>query len=105
MTDETSKKPPVVTELIPSQAGGVSALASANAPIIFFDEVAGVGHYNGICHLTLNAMRFMAVGSDVRQDATVVAHLRMNWHALAALKDAITKIELLAKPPASSEKN
>jgi len=105
MTDKTSVKPPVVTELIPSQAGGVSAVASANAPFIFFDEVAGLGHYNGICHLTLNAMRFMSVGSEVRQDATVVAHLRMNWHALAALKDAIEKIELLAKPPASGEKN
>lgn len=101
---ETPAIVPTFAEVIPSVAGGVSGLASANAPFVFFDEVGSRGYYNGIAHIGLEAVRFMGVDGKCRTDRAVVAHLRMNMHALAALKAAIAEIELLAQPT-SSEKN
>jgi hypothetical protein len=48
-----------ITEQFPSVQGGLSALATAHAPLIFFDEVSNHGYYNGIAHITLEAIRFM----------------------------------------------
>jgi hypothetical protein len=64
VTDKPDDKTPPISELIPSVAGGVSGIASANAPIIFFDEIGAFGTYNGIVHMTLEAMRFMGVGAN-----------------------------------------
>lgn len=50
---------PRLVENLPSSEGSVSALASANAPIIYFDEVANFGTYNGVAHMTMLAHRFM----------------------------------------------
>ena len=82
-----------IVEQIPSVQGGLSAVASAGAPIIFLDGVSNSGHYNGIAHLTLEALRFMAVNETAVSDRVIVAHLRMNLVALAALKAAIETIE------------
>ncbi len=105
MSDEPASKPPVFSEVIPGQEGNVSGVASANAPYIFFDEISGFGAYNGIAHMTLEALRFMTVGDKLRTDRVVVAHLRMNMAALKTLKEVIPKIELLAQPVADGTKN
>ena len=98
MVNKTKTAAPV--EVIPSVQGGISAIASSNAPVIFFDNFANHGTYNGIAHLTLVVMRFMP-GSDnsLAQDNAIVAHLRMNLAALAALKNSIIEIENMLKVP------
>jgi hypothetical protein len=84
---------PIPTEKIPSVAGGVSAIASAAAPIIFVDEFPNSGYYNGICHITCEALRFLYVDQVPVSDRVLVAHLRMNYQALQALKVAIANVE------------
>lgn len=99
MADEP--KPARPAETIPSLEGGMSAIASGNAPVIFFDNVPNFGTYNGIIHLTLSTMRFMP-GPDGKssQDHMIVAHLRMNHMAFTAMKDSLLKIEgMLSLPP------
>ncbi len=88
--------PQPVTEQIPSVPNGLSGIASANAPIIFFDEAPNAGFYNGIAHITLEAHRFLNNGAPMN-DRMIVAHLRMNLQALAALKNAITEAERQAQ--------
>lgn len=104
--DEEQKKPRVV-ETVPSVEGGVSALASANAPIIFFDLVAAPGVYNGVAHLSLLAMRFLP-GPDghIVRDNYVTAHLRMNIPALMVLREAVNRALAAAEaPPADAPLN
>ena len=99
-------KPAVIVETIPSTEGGISAIASSNAPIIFFDNSPNFGYYNGIAHITLTAMRFLPT-SDAKatQDQVIVAHLRMNMMALKGLKAAIEGIEKIIEKPASDALN
>jgi hypothetical protein len=100
MTDETNPKPPVVVEQIPSVAGSLSALASANAPFIYFDVAPNFGFNAGIASLSLEAVRFIPnPGSQgVFTDRVTVAHLRMSLEAMRSLKAAIEGIELMASP-------
>jgi len=86
---------PTRTEIIPSVRGNVSGIASANAPIIFIDEYPNSGYYNGIAHITCETIRFMVVDGVTTTDRVIVAHLRMNLSALAALKQAIANVELM----------
>jgi hypothetical protein len=93
------KPKPTNTEQIPSVQGGVSALASAAAPIIFIDEFPNSGYYNGICHITCEALRFMHLDNVPVSDRVIVAHLRMNLQGLEALKSAIANIERMVDRP------
>ncbi len=93
MTAEKPTRP--AAEMIPSVKGGVSATASANAPVIFIDEFPNSGYYNGIAHITCEVIRFMSLPDGVTNDRVIVAHLRMNLNALVALKEAITNIEAI----------
>ena len=106
MADEPKVKPPVFTESIPSQAGQTSALGSMSAPIIFTDWIGtfGLGQ-NGVVHICLEAVRYMPVGDQSVADRVIVAHLRIPFATLGVLKQTLEKIELMAKPPASTEKN
>jgi hypothetical protein len=105
MTDEALKKPPVLTELIPSQAGGVSGIGSLGAPFVYTDWIGSHGHNGGVATFTLMAQRNMEIDNRIVADRVVVAHLRMPLHTMAALKSAIEQVELMLKPPASDEKN
>jgi hypothetical protein len=106
MPDGPNTKPPVFTESIPSQAGQTSALGSMSAPIIFADWIGTFGlANNGIVHIGLEAVRHMPVGGQSVSDRVIVAHLRIPFATLAVLKQAIEKIELMANPPGSTEKN
>jgi hypothetical protein len=105
MADEPKVTPPVFTESIPSQAGQTSALGSMSAPIIFADWIGTYGLGQGVVHICLEAVRHMPVGDQSIADRVIVAHLRMPLAAAGILKATIEKIELMAKPPASTEKN
>ena len=104
MVEET--KPRLIVEVIPSVENGLSAIASGNAPVIFFDHISNFGSYNDIAHMTLIVMRFLP-GEDnkPRHDSAVAAHLRMNIKGLMALKEAVLGIETLLKPPAGTSVN
>ena len=66
MTDKPAPPAPVVTENIPSTGGQISAIASANAPFIYFDGASFFGLLHGIGQITLDANRLIAVGPDGR---------------------------------------
>ena len=103
MSDQTNVKPPV--EVIPSVAGEVSAIASAHAPFLYFDNAPVFGHINGVIRITLEASRDIpAPGRQqtVASDRVIVAHLRMNIPAALALKAAIEGALLLAAPTAGA---
>ena len=99
MVDKPATKLPI--EIIPSVEGGVSAIASANAPFLYFDGAANFGYLGGIANITLEAVRHISLdGTNVSRDRVMVAHLRMSLSALMSLKAAITGIEnLISDPP------
>jgi len=98
---------PVIIEQIPSTPGSLSALASAQAPFLYFDSVPNYGFNAGVANLSLEAVRFTAspTGQGVMADRVTVAHLRMSIDAVRALKAAIEGIELLATPAAGGQRN
>jgi hypothetical protein len=100
LTDKPAVTAPVVTENIPANAGQVSAVASANAPFIYFENASFFALFNGIAQMTLEANRLIATGPDgrVAVDRVVVAHLRSSLPALRSLRAAIDGILLMAEP-------
>ena len=99
MTDEsTPKATAVVVEQIPGVAGGLSALASAHAPFIYFDAAPNFGLNGGIANLSLEVVRFTPNPgvTGVHADRVTVAHLRMSLEGVRSLKAALDGIELIA---------
>jgi hypothetical protein len=100
MSDDTNAKPPV--ETIPGVEGGISEIASAHAPFLYFDIATNFGFNNGIVNVTLETVRYMSAGQKVTLDRVVVAHLRMSIPAASSLKAALDGALLLASPAAGS---
>ncbi|HEX3984503.1 MAG TPA: hypothetical protein VHX12_12470 [Acidisoma sp.] len=93
-------------ENIPSLQGSVSALGSADAPFLYFENAPAFGTMNGIIKVTLTATRDMVLlNGQIASDHVVVAHMRMNVHAAKALKAALEGALLLASPSASDTPN
>ncbi len=92
-------------EATPSHRGEISALASAQAPFLYFDGAPNFGLHNGIVNITLEAIRFSAVDHEIVPDRVIVAHLRMGLTAAQALKSALEKVLLLAAPVPGGQKN
>ncbi len=98
MADESDKPRPV--EAIPSVQGGISAIASANAPFVYFDNAPFYGILNGIAQITLEANRLFgadATGHAI-YDRVVVAHIRCNIQAIKGLRGALDGVLLMAEP-------
>jgi len=95
-------KPAVPTnvENIPSLAGGISALASANAPFIYFENAPFFGMMNGVGKIALESFRQIALAEDgqVQVDRVIVAHLVGNIVAIKNLRAALDGIILMAEP-------
>ena len=87
---------PAFTENFPAVAGQVSAIGSINAPFIFTDWIGSHGIRGGVVNITLEAVRHMLINEKTAADRVVVAHLRMPYASLAALKEAVAQIELIA---------
>jgi hypothetical protein len=99
MADEpTSNVPIQVAEIIPSVAGDVSGVASANAPFIYFDGAPTFGFNEGIANVTLEALRYIHANGKIVGDKVIVAHLRMSVPGMMRLKAAIEGALLLAQP-------
>jgi hypothetical protein len=99
MADEPTPTIPVqVAEIIPSVAGDVSGIASANAPFIYFDGAPTFGFNEGVANITLEALRYSHAQGKIVSDKVIVAHLRMGLPAMLRLKGAIEGALLLAQP-------
>ena len=111
MTDKPAKTPTntqaTQTELIPSQAGQASAIASMNAPFLYSDCIGtyGVNPDLTVANISLEVVRHMPVGEKSVADRVIVAHLRLPMRTLASLKETIEKILLIASPVPETEKN
>jgi hypothetical protein len=80
--------------------------ASAQAPIIFFENAATYGMHNAIVCITLETSRLLSVEpGPVHMDRVVVAHLRMSVKAANSLKSAVEKVLLLASQASSDAQN
>jgi hypothetical protein len=103
MPENPDVKPPV--EVIPSVAGEISAIASAHAPFLYFEQISAFGHLNGIIRITLEASRDMPAPGNPQAavaDRVIVAHLRMNVPAALSLKAALEGALLMAAPAAGT---
>jgi hypothetical protein len=103
MPENPDVKSPV--EVIPSEAGEISAIASAHAPFLYFEMASAFGHANGIIRITLEAARIMPAPGNPQAaviDRVIIAHLRMNIPAALSLKAAIDGALLLATPAAGT---
>lgn len=96
---KASPKPQTV-EIIPSVKGGISALASADAPFIYFENAPFFGLLNGVGQVTLEAGRVFGADADGRPivDRVLVGHLRGSLPAIKSLRAALDGIILMAKP-------
>ena len=93
-----------LTEQLPGEAGGISALGSAAAPYIYFDGVGAFGTNDGMLHATLEAFRYHARhGAPVLTDRVQTAHLRMTATAARQLISALSQALQMAAPPVAGE--
>jgi hypothetical protein len=97
MTDEP-KEPHV--ENIPSVSGKISAIASANAPFIYFEDARFFGVGGGIGKIAVSTSRQIALNSDdrVMTDHVLVGHLVGNFAAIRSLRAACDGILLMIEP-------
>ncbi len=104
MTDEP-KKP--VVERIPSVAGEISAIASANAPFIYFEGAPFYGLLGGVGKIAIETTRQISTKSEggVLFDRVIVAHLVGNIAAIRSLRAALDGILLMAEPEPQGPKN
>jgi hypothetical protein len=94
-------------ELTPEQRlrRELAMLRANEAPVLFFEVVSSLGVRNGVVNLTLEGGHHIVVDGINVNDTRVVAHLRFPFTAMANIRDALDKVDLLAQPPASEEKN
>lgn len=98
MSDETQK---TVVENIPSVAGEISAVASANAPFIYFEDAPFFGLLNGVGKVSLTVSRQIASDPERKSvlfDRVIVASLVGNIPAIRSLRGALDGILLMAEP-------
>jgi hypothetical protein len=104
-----SGSPPIanVVEIIPSVQGGISAIASADAPFLYFEAAPFYGLLNGVGQVTLDTGRIFGADASgkVIMDRVLVAHLRGNLNAIRSLRAALDGILLMAEPRPSSPSN
>lgn len=84
----------------------ITLLRAGNAPLVYFDLVTTQGLYLGMCNVTLEyTLHTGTADGRAINGRQVAASLRFPLSSLPMLKEAVQKLELLAQPPASDEKN
>jgi len=91
---------PASVETIPSVAGCISAIASANAPFIYFEGAPFFGLMHGVGKIAIATTRQIAQAPNggVQFDQVLVAHLVGNLDAMKSLRAALDGIILMAEP-------
>jgi len=98
--------PPSPVEIIPSHQGDTSAIGSAHAPFLYFDEAPAFGEIQNLIQVTLTANRIIPLkGGQIGLDRVITAHLRMNIAGALSLKSAIDGALLLATPATTEDQN
>lgn len=69
---------------------------TSHAPFLYFESVPNFGTNDGICNITLEAMKYTAVSGKIEKERVPVAHLRMGMNAAKSLHDALGKMFLMA---------
>ena len=92
--------PPPTVETVPSVAMGISGLASANAPFVYFESAPFFALFNGVGKITLESSRQIATTPEggVLVDRVLVAHLVGNMSAIKSLRAALDGIISMAEP-------
>ncbi len=101
------KADPAIIENIPSVAGGISGIGSAQAPFVYFENAPFYGLLNGVGQVTLEAGRIFGVDATGKPvlDTVIVAHLRRNLPAIRSLRAALDGILLMAEPKPEGPSN
>lgn len=96
-----------IVEQIPSRDSDISAVGSANAPVVFADVAAAYGLLDGVGRISLIMMRQMPVAGQALPgvDQIVTAHLRMGMNAVLSLRNACDGILAMAAPVPKEELN
>ena len=104
MPDEPEK---TIVENIPSVAGKISGVASANTPFIYFEDAVFYGLVNGVGKVALATNRLIAAAPDgsVLTDKVLVAYLVGNIPAIRALRATLDGILLMAEPKPEGPSN
>ena len=80
------------------------ALQSQPLPVVYFDHVPGLSHANGVIGITLPVTGNVPNETGgVMSVASVAAHLKCNIPAAKALRDALDRALLLARPVENPE--
>ena len=97
MADEAK---PMPVEIIPSVVGGISAIASANAPFVYFENAPFFGLIGGVGKVAITATRQIGNSGEhgVLADQVIVAHLVGNLPTIRALRAALDGVLLMAEP-------
>lgn len=79
---------------------------SATAPVVFFDSAPSFGHHQGVFQCTLSSGRYVpGSGVEAELEQVIVCHLRCDFQAAIALKNAIESALLLASQTESKSAN
>ena len=104
--DDDNQRPadlfPAGRPTVQTADAGAAEVASAHASWVFFDMVTVAGiNADGICHLTLEAVRHQAsrLTGAPQKDCIVTGHLRFGIGGLRTLKAAIEHIEAIVAQP------
>jgi hypothetical protein len=74
-----------------------------HVPVIFVNDVTGIGFLNGVINLTLSTALFTPQGSQVETDLVVASRLRMDLFCAQQLHGLLGKIiEENTKGPAQT---
>lgn len=93
---DPSERPPA------ERAEMITAMASAQAPVIYADTVTMFGQASpGVTGLTLECHRSMAMPSGPLHDRIAVAHLRLSEEAMRTLRQALDRLEV--RPASDTE--
>jgi hypothetical protein len=83
----------------PSQQG-IQITGNSTAPFVVFDGVLALGHNGGMAEFEVVCRTWVVerLGGATTPEVVVTGHLRCPITALASLKDAIQKIEMMLTP-------
>lgn len=102
MTDKPAKPTvPLPVKNLPGGGDDIYAIASAQAPFLYFEDAPFFAFVNGVGKITIEAAKLGAASEGtqgVQNNRVLVAHLVGNIIALKSLRAAIDGIILMAEP-------
>lgn len=65
-----------------------------NVPVVFINDVVGIGFLNGVLNITMATARFTPeeIGGTIPVDFAIASRLRMDLHCAQQLRDMLSDI-------------